>query len=187
MPETRGAESTGPRDLRATVLVLIGLCIGLPHLHRALRPPPALPADESMPRLIWLEGGGGRESGLYWLQDPVAAWRHLLASGGQPAPAGAPPSFSDHLLPAYRLSASGPPRAVPLPAQVVPLAMGKIPINRADLAALLTIPGVGRRLAATIITQRARRGGIKDRAALMAIPGIGDKKAAIIEGHISYE
>jgi len=188
MPETRGADNGKRQDHRATVLVLIGLCIALPHLYRALMPTSDQPAPEqTRPQVVWLERGGGQGDGLYWLDDPVAAWPQLLATFGYPAPAGGLPPLVDDLLPAYRLPVSGPPQAIPLPAKAAPLFMQKIPLNQADLETLLAIPGVGRRLAATIITHRDRTGGIKDRAGLMAIPGIGDKKAAIIEGYIRYE
>jgi competence protein ComEA len=71
--------------------------------------------------------------------------------------------------------------------RVAPILFQKIPINQADIAALMTIPGIGSRLASTIITYRDRSGGIQDRTALMGIPGVGAKKAAMIEAHVRFD
>ena len=188
MPETKGAETRGVQDHRATVLVLIGLCICLPHLLRAVGPfPDPLLPEQGRQRLIWLERDVGQASGLYWLADPAEEWPQLLAPFGQPAPRTTLPLSPDLPLPAFRLREAGPPRAIPLPAQAAPLCMQKIPINQAGLETLLTIPGLGRRLASSIIAHRERSGAIKDRAALMAIPGIGEKKSVLVEMYISYE
>lgn len=200
MPRTRGAEHGVRPDSRAMVLLLIGFAIALPHLCRFFFSPPDAPHDplaRRPPRLLWLATPGGQEDGLYWLAGGAANCAQLVAASNHPRqgtirelalhlPAeGSLPG--DQCLPAYLLAGQRPPQSIPLPVRVAPIFFRKIPINQADLEALMTIPGIGRRLAATIIAYRERTGGIKDRAALMGIEGIGDKKAAIIGAHVRFD
>jgi hypothetical protein len=182
------------------VLLLIGIAIALPHLCRFFFSPskaPQAPPGRA-PRLLWLATPDGQEDGLYWLAGAAANWPQLVAASNHPRqgmnrdlalhlPEEGSPRSVDKLLPAYLLAGQLPPQPIPIPVRVAPIFFRKIPINQADLEALITIPGIGRRLAATIIAYRERTGGIKDRAALMGIEGIGDKKAAIIAAHVRFD
>lgn len=184
MPETKAAEWAGSHqhDRRIAILVLIGLCVCLPHLfHFVKRRIDLRPQEKPPHRLLWLEGENLQGHGLYWLEGPPWIW---------PLPSAGP--SCDHLpgdvhMSAVRLAPNGRPQTMAFPAQAAPIFFQPIPINQADLAALMTIPGIGRRLASSIIDYRDREGGIKDRTSLMAIEGIGEKKAAIIEGYIRYQ
>ncbi len=199
MPKTRGAEHGVRPDSRAMVLLLIGLAIALPHLCRFFFSPSDAPEDPPgrSPHILWLATPGGQEDGLYRLAgaaanrpQPVAAVNHPRPGINQELAAHLPQESSlpvAKLHTAYLLADQRPPQPIPMPVRVAPIFFRKIPINQADLEALMTIPGIGRRLAATIIAHRERTGGIKDRAALMAIEGIGAKKAAIIESHVRFD
>ena len=192
MPENKAAESEGRHhDKRVLVLLLIGVCIGLPQLFDHLRPffAPRQP-EENPPALVWLETPTGIGNGLYWLDDQAQSWPKLLTVLGRPTPLGPlQPFLPGEIIPpaAYRLPLAGPPAAIPLPAQLAPIFFQPIPINQASAEVLMTIPGIGRRLAAVIVAYRAKTGGIKDRAALMAVDGIGEKKAAIIANCVRFE
>ena len=190
MPETRAAEGKGGhQDKRVLVLLLVGLCIGLPHLFDLLAPSP----DPHQPReapapLVWLEtAAGGAGNGLYQLDEQTRDWPRLLAALGRSLPPAALPPLHDGLPSAYRLPAAGPPQSIPLPARLAPLFFQPIPINQANAEVLMTIPGIGPRLAAAIIAHRLSTGVIKDRATLMAVDGIGEKKAAVIAAHVRFE
>ncbi len=190
MPETKAVETAGTHqpDCRIIVLVLIGLCICLPHLYDAMRsaPEPRQP-EEGQPRLVWLETTAVHGNGLYWLEDQARSWPPLFTALGRPSPPAPLLPLSAEIPSAYRLPAVGPPQTIPLPAQLAPIFFQPLPINQASAETLMTIPGIGQRLAEAIIAYRAKTGGIKDRAALMAIDGIGAKKAAIIADHVRFD
>ena len=173
------------------VLVLVGLCIGLPHLYDLLWSSPELPRpQENQARLVWLEtSAGGDGNGLYWLDDQTRGWPQLFAALGRPLPPGAllPPCFAELPSTAYRLPAAGQPQSISPPAQLAPLFFQPILINQASAEVLMTIPGIGPQLAEAIIAHRVKSGAIKDRAALLAVDGIGEKKAAVIVDHVCFE
>jgi hypothetical protein len=189
MPKIKGVDPGDRHDHRVTVLVLIGLCICLPHLYRALAPSSSHrpSTGQGRQRLIWLERPSSREDGLYGLEDLSWDWPRIFAALDLPIPAGALPPLGDTILPAYRLSPTDPPQIIPFPARAAPIFFQPIPINRATAETLMTIPGVGRSMATAIIDHRRRTGKITDRASLLTIEGIGEKKAAIIERYICYE
>ncbi|WP_417915039.1 ComEA family DNA-binding protein [Candidatus Electronema sp. JM] len=51
-----------------------------------------------------------------------------------------------------------------------------LPVNRADQAALMRLPGIGPKLAESIITYRAEHGGITGPDDLIKVKGIGPKR-----------
>jgi len=189
MPGTKAVEPLGrnpdKRDMRLLVLLLIGLGLCLPHLYDVVRP--ARPPGENQARLVWLELPDSQDNGLYWLADRDLSWPQLLSTLGRPLPPEAMPPLSDEIPSAYRLPTAAPPQAIPLPAQLVPIFFQPIPINQASAELLISIPGIGPRLAEAIIAYRTKHGSLKDRAALLAVDGIGAKKAAIIADHVRFE
>lgn len=195
MPETKAAEHPGRnpdkrdmRDMRLLVLLLIGLLICLPHLYDAVRPArPPRQAGENHAHLVWLETTDPQGNGLYWLKERDLSWPQLFAALGRPLPPGPMPPLSDEIPSAYRLPTAAPPQAIPLPAQLAPIFFQPIPINQASAEVLISIPGIGPRLAEAIIAYRTKHGSLKDRAALLTVDGIGAKKAAIIADHVRFE
>lgn len=189
MPKTRAANPSqtaeARHDRRTVVLVVIGLCLCLPHLYHTLKP---VPDQHLRYRLLWLETAVDQGGGLYWQDDQARSWPALYAAlGSPPPPSAALAPSSDESVAAYRLSAADPPQPIPLPARLAPIFFQPIPINQASAEALMTIPGIGPRLADAILAFRAKSGSIKDRAALLAIDGIGAKKAATIAAHVRFE
>lgn len=176
-------------DRRMLVLVLIGLGICLPQLYNFLgRAPEYRNKPQNQSRIVWLETAAAQGSGLYWLDAPAETWQGSFAALGLYFPAAeSPMSGGDFLLPAYRLQANVQPQAISPPAQAAPIFFQPIPINQSSFETLMVIPGIGRRLAATIIDYRDRAGGIDDLASLLAIDGIGEKKAAIIAGYVRFD
>ncbi len=53
-----------------------------------------------------------------------------------------------------------------------------LPVNRADQAALMRLPGIGPKLAESIITYRKEQGGIAGPDDLLKVKGIGPKRSA---------
>ncbi len=172
------------------VLLLVGFCLALPALFDLVQPAsgPERP-EEGRPRLVWLETpSGGEDSGLYRLDQQTRGWPQLFAALDLPLPPTALPPWREEIPPlAYRLPAASAPQSIAAPARLAPLFFQPIPINQADAELLMTIPGIGPRLAEAIISHRLRTGAIKDRAALMAVDGIGKKKAAVIALHVRFE
>ena len=166
----------GSSDHRATVLVVIGLLICLPRLVSLALPARTPARDETRPRLLWLSRPPGQASGLYLLGRQAGGTEGL----GLPAQAGENPP------PAYGLDPKGHPEAIDLPALAAPLFFQPIAINQADLATLATIPGIGPKLAAAIIAQRAASGGFHHPDDLRQVKGIGEKKAAMILPHVRF-
>ena len=60
----------------------------------------------------------------------------------------------------------------------IPLPQGEIPINTADVQALVTLPGIGEALAARIIAERDSNGPFHYPEDLLSVSGIGEKKLA---------
>jgi competence protein ComEA len=59
-----------------------------------------------------------------------------------------------------------------------------IDLNRADLGALDTLPGVGPATARAILEERARRGGFRSTRDLLRVPGIGEGRFARLKDHV---
>ena len=165
----------GTSDHRATVLMVIGLLICLPRLASLALPARTPASEEAGPRLLWLSRPPGQASGLY-----------LLEQAGGAEGLGIPAQAGDNPPPAYLLDTNGHPEAIDLPALAAPLFFQPIAINQADLATLTTIPGIGPKLAAGIIAQRAANGGFHHPDDLRQVKGIGEKKAAMILPHVRF-
>ena len=175
-------------DRRLIVLVLLGICIGLPQFYCAFWQAPDRPAQaKTPPQIVWFEKAAAPGSGLYWFEASNETWQTRSAALGYHLPATLPPPGNDIFLPAYRLQADGQAQAISSPAQAAPIFFQPIPINQASLETLMVIPGIGRRLAAAIIGYRDEVGRISGRASLLAIDGIGEKKAAIIADYVRFE
>ena len=67
-----------------------------------------------------------------------------------------------------------------------PFSFQPIPINRADQELLMTVRGIGPRLAENIIRYRQENGPLTSGSDLTAIPGIGEKTAARFAPHFSF-
>lgn len=175
-------------DSRMIVLVLIGLCICLPHLYTILgRTLGCRNKSINQPRIVWFETVAAQGSGLYKLDASSDTWQAMSATFGFHLPVESLSPGGDAILPAYRLQVKVLPQAISPPAQAAPIFFQPIPINQASLETLMVIPGIGKRLAASIIAYRDRAGGIDDRTSLLAIEGIGEKKADIIAGYVRFE
>ncbi len=62
---------------------------------------------------------------------------------------------------------------------------GRVRVNVASAAELATLPGIGSRLAAAILEDRARRGPYRRPSDLLRVPGIGPAVLRRLEGRIS--
>jgi competence protein ComEA len=175
-------------DGRMIVLVLLGLCICFPHLYGALLSPSESRApSKKQSRIVWFETARAQGSGLYWLDASPETWPVISAALGLHSSVESLPLGVDVFLPAYRLHENGRLQAISSPAQAAPIFFQPIPINQASIETLMVIPGIGQRLAASIINYRDRVGGIADRAALFEIEGIGEKKAATIAEYVRFD
>jgi len=67
-----------------------------------------------------------------------------------------------------------------------PFSFQPIPINRADPELLMTVKGIGPRLADNIFRYREENGPLTSGSDLTAIPGIGEKTAARFAPHFSF-
>ncbi|MEW6218065.1 MAG: helix-hairpin-helix domain-containing protein [Thermodesulfobacteriota bacterium] len=81
-----------------------------------------------------------------------------------------------------------PPILDPLPARLLPLFFQPIPLNRADVPALVAIPGIGPQLAARIVARRQARGGRFDSLdQLLEVDGIGPARLAELQGSLMLD
>lgn len=62
-----------------------------------------------------------------------------------------------------------------------------LPINSADKELLMTVKGIGPKLAETIVSHRESVGPILDMAHLQKIHGIGRKRAASLAKHLTFD
>lgn len=183
--ETIGKEQ---HDNRMLVLVLIGLCLCLSHLYRAVLPGVAWRGQLGSPsRIVWLETSAFHGNGLYQLDLLSDTWQAMSAGLDFHSPAELLPAGVNVSPPAYHLQSDGKLQSVFSPAQVAPIFFQPIPINQASIDTLRVIPGIGQRLARAILDYRERVGGITDRESLLNVEGIGEKKAAIIAGCVRFE
>lgn len=65
-----------------------------------------------------------------------------------------------------------------------PVMCGKIALNRAGLAELDQLPGIGPSLAKDILEYRTRHGHFRSLEELQEIPGIGEKRFQRLKGHL---
>jgi len=73
-----------------------------------------------------------------------------------------------------------------IPANLTPFFFKKLPINNADKELLMTIKGVGPKLAESIIDSRAHKGPFHNSADLLDIKGVGRKRAMYFTTVFSY-
>lgn len=74
-----------------------------------------------------------------------------------------------------------------LPAELMPMFFRPIPINDADFELLLTIPGIGPKLASEIGITRKRLGGFRKEDDLLLIRGIGRNKMNHLKEYFSFQ
>jgi competence ComEA-like helix-hairpin-helix protein len=65
--------------------------------------------------------------------------------------------------------------------------LGKIELNEADKDALMSIPGIGEKLAQRVLSYRAQQGGFKEAEELKKIKGIGENKFEKIQDMVYVE
>ena len=173
------------RDQQVLVLLAVGLLIGLgPQLFRSVFPPRGKhsPAPAAY---LWLNGTPVEE-GLYRIppDQREKASRSIsaeLPTIRQPVPTAAAPA-------AFRLQANGlPPAPIRSPAGLAPLFFAPIAINRANRELLMTLPGIGPRLADAIIGLRRQKKGFHEVRELLEVYGIGKGKLARLEGLVTID
>jgi DNA uptake protein ComE-like DNA-binding protein len=74
-----------------------------------------------------------------------------------------------------------------IPAHLTPLFFQPIPINNADFELLVTIPGVGPKLAGEIGIAKKRLGKFKKCEDLLIVNGIGTKKMNTFKKYFSFQ
>ncbi len=91
------------------------------------------------------------------------------------------------VLKSYVTIDSGLREPARLPAELRPVFFAKIPVNKASLELLITVPGIGPRTAEEIIRLRTERKRINTIEELLSIRGIGQKKMNILQEYLSFE
>ena len=81
--------------------------------------------------------------------------------------------------PASAAPIDGPPRSREVP-------VGRIDPNRASVAELVRLPGIGPSLAGRIVADRDQHGGFPSPEALLRVRGIGPKTLDRIRGFLSF-
>ncbi len=74
-----------------------------------------------------------------------------------------------------------------VPAEYAPLFFEKTPVNLAEFNMLITIPGIGPKIAEKILLQKKSRGNFSTADELLAIKGIGEKKLLTLQEYLSFE
>jgi hypothetical protein len=130
----------------------------------------------------WLTGEG-LTGGLYrispaLLTDPMEAARYGL--GGLIFPA------EPAILPiaAFQLQTGAPPAPTEPPPGLAPFFFAPIAVNRADHELLMTLPGIGPRLADGIIDLRQKKTRLNALHELLEVKGIGRARLASLAGLI---
>lgn len=90
----------------------------------------------------------------------------------------------DNIL--YLEEGSSRDSASTIPPPFSPLFFAPVPINLADQQLLQTIPGIGSGLAGRIVDWRRTHGPLRDVDDLLTIPGIGKKRAASWAEYFSF-
>lgn len=75
----------------------------------------------------------------------------------------------------------------PTPAKTAVAAVANLSINKASLAQLEEIPGIGAKKAQAILDYIKEHGPIKDQKQLTEVSGIGDKMAERIAKFVSFQ
>lgn len=74
-----------------------------------------------------------------------------------------------------------------LPAVMRPMVFAPLPINSADKELLMTVPGIGPRMAQRIIDTRTALHGFHGPEQLVLVPGIGRKRMVRFQSLFSFE
>jgi competence protein ComEA len=83
-----------------------------------------------------------------------------------------------------RVPGMGPATSGPAPPPAGPRSPALVAVNRADLAELITLPGVGPRLAEAIVEERRRHGPFRSPDDLRRVRGIGPALVTRLTGRI---
>jgi competence ComEA-like helix-hairpin-helix protein len=75
----------------------------------------------------------------------------------------------------------------PIPWHLTPFFFKKMPINSADKAALMTIKGIGPKLAESILHSRAENGLFNESNDLLKIRGVGPKRVLYFEKIFDFQ
>ena len=86
------------------------------------------------------------------------------------------------MVPAATAATAAPAAAA---AEAPAAAPRKLDVNRATAAELVSIPGIGERLAQAIIDLRERKGSLTKLEDLLEVRGIGEKSLALLGEHLA--
>lgn len=75
----------------------------------------------------------------------------------------------------------------PIPWHLTPFFFKKMPINSADKGALMTVKGIGPKLAESILQSRIENGCFRTSADLLTIRGIGPKRVLYFENFFDFQ
>lgn len=166
----------------AIVLVLVALAVtvAIGILRGAGAPVESVPrqsgGDAAAPASVYVHVSGAVIApGLYVLGDSARVIDAVAAAGGFG------PDADESAVNLARPLSDGEQIVVPLQGAAVapgggePPGDGRIDLNRADAAALDTLPRIGPAMAERIIAWREANGGFTSVEDLLAVPGIGDK------------
>jgi len=180
-----GEPCGGAKDRRTLVLFLFALLLFSVAAVRAFSLLPA--GSPSAPgKVVWLEGD--LADGLYLLPSGTTPAQLHYWSGLEPPSAGAPAGESIPPHATVRLlSGQKPHLASAMPPSQALLFFLPMDLNRADQESLVTIPGIGPRLAERIIALREQRGSFRSTDDLLAVKGIGPAKIKKIRDFVAVE
>lgn len=169
-----GNPRSGAKDRRTLVLFSFALLLLSVAAVRAfsLLPAGCPPAPD---KVVWLEGD--LATGLYLLPSGTTPAELHRWAGLEPPSVNTPASESIPPHATVRLfSGQEPLLAATMPPRQAPLFFLPMDLNRADQESLVTLPGIGPRLAERIIALREQRGGFCSIDDLLDVNGIGPKK-----------
>jgi competence protein ComEA len=89
------------------------------------------------------------------------------------------------LSPSLVKSADGSPALEPSPAALAATQTKKLDINRATLAELVAVPGIGSQMAQAIVDLRSKKGSFAKLDELQEVPGIKEKKLASLTPYLT--
>jgi hypothetical protein len=148
--------------------------------------------------MLWLSGSS-IEEGIYSLDrnllPPIAAnFDRLYNLAGLKPPSGSSDAPLNVLHQNYRTRASGllladqvEPRRTSVSASMHALYFEPVPVNRADRELLITVPGIGPRLADQIIKLRQEKKRIYAPDELLALHGVGRRRLQQISRYLSFQ
>ena len=138
---------------------------------------------EKTEKYVWLSGSPDMHDGLYLFTEQQLEKNF---PGMDFFPAGETALGAKPLVAAVQYD-----NAMPRPARLSPalanIFFQPIPINRADVDILTSLPGIGPVLAERIVQRREKHGFFRSKDELLHIAGIGPKKLAGITDHITFE